>query len=78
MVVTKKSGNTLTVTRHANGTTAAAHSAGANVRPAFDQRGTGFARTFNNPDVLNASGGDGTDIGSFELQDIIFRNGFEL
>jgi VCBS repeat-containing protein len=33
-----------------------------------DQRGDGFARTFNDPDVANASGGDGTDIGAFEVQ----------
>jgi hypothetical protein len=68
MVVTNKSGNSLTVTRAANSTTAAAHSAGANLFPAFDQRGTGFPRTFNDPNVPNASGGDGTDIGAFEVQ----------
>src|SRR5205085_11610676 len=33
-----------------------------------DQRGTGFARTFDDPSVPNANGGDGTDIGAFELQ----------
>ena len=35
---------------------------------AADQRSTGFARTFDNPAVPNASGGDGTDIGAFEVQ----------
>jgi CSLREA domain-containing protein len=33
-----------------------------------DQRGSGFGRTFDNPNVPNAGGGDGTDIGAFELQ----------
>ena len=33
-----------------------------------DQRGTGFSRTYDNPSVANASGGDGTDIGAFEVQ----------
>jgi CSLREA domain-containing protein len=33
-----------------------------------DQRGAGFARTFDDPNVPNASGGDGTDIGAFEVQ----------
>jgi hypothetical protein len=33
-----------------------------------DQRGLGLARTFDNPSVPNAAGGDGTDIGAFELQ----------
>jgi CSLREA domain-containing protein len=31
-----------------------------------DQRGTGFARTVDDPLVPNAAGGDGTDIGAFE------------
>jgi hypothetical protein len=35
-------------------------------RLATDQRGTGFARTFDYP-FTNASGGDGTDVGAFEL-----------
>ncbi|MFL6519999.1 MAG: choice-of-anchor Q domain-containing protein [Chthoniobacterales bacterium] len=35
---------------------------------ATDQRDTGFARTFDDPAVLNAPGGDGTDIGAFEAQ----------
>jgi CSLREA domain-containing protein len=39
MVVVGKASNTLTVTRHANGTTAATHTAGAAVNAAFDQRG---------------------------------------
>ena len=33
-----------------------------------DQRGTGFARTFDDPVIANAAGGDGTDVGAFELQ----------
>ncbi len=33
-----------------------------------DQRGTGFLRTFNDPNVPPASGGDNTDIGAFEVQ----------
>ncbi len=33
---------------------------------AFDQRGTGFARTVDQPNVANA--GDGTDVGAFEVQ----------
>jgi hypothetical protein len=33
-----------------------------------DQRGPGFVRTFDNPSIPNATGGDGTDIGSFEVQ----------
>ena len=35
---------------------------------ATDQRGPAFARTFDNPAIANASGGDGTDIGAFEVQ----------
>ena len=31
-----------------------------------DQRGSGFPRTFDNPAIPNAAGGDGTDIGAFE------------
>src|SRR5207244_5627491 len=31
-----------------------------------DQRGAGFARTFDDPSVPNATGGDGTDIGALE------------
>jgi hypothetical protein len=33
-----------------------------------DQRGTGFARAFDDPAIPNAVGGDGTDIGAFEVQ----------
>jgi hypothetical protein len=33
-----------------------------------DQRGSGFARTMDLTNVQNATGGDGTDIGAFELQ----------
>jgi serine protease AprX len=33
-----------------------------------DQRGSGFPRVFDNPSIGNASGGDGTDMGAFELQ----------
>ena len=35
---------------------------------ATDQRGTGFARTVDISFVTNAPGGDGTDIGAFEVQ----------
>ncbi len=35
---------------------------------ATDQRGVGFGRTFDDPTVTNAVGGDGTDIGAFEVQ----------
>jgi CSLREA domain-containing protein len=33
-----------------------------------DQRGAGFPRAFDDPSIGNSSGGDGTDIGAFELQ----------
>lgn len=33
-----------------------------------DQRGAGFPRVVNDPAIPNASGGDGTDIGAFEVQ----------
>jgi CSLREA domain-containing protein len=33
-----------------------------------DQRGEGFARKFDDPNVTNASSLDGTDIGAFEMQ----------
>jgi hypothetical protein len=56
LIVTGRSGNQLTVTRAANGTSAAAHSSGAGVNPAFDQRGSGFPR----------SSGAGLDLGAFE------------
>ena len=35
-----------------------------------DQRGSGFARTFDDPAIPNATGDDGTDIGAFELQPV--------
>jgi CSLREA domain-containing protein len=35
---------------------------------ATDQRGAGFARTFDDPAMANAVDGDGTDIGAFEVQ----------
>ena len=35
---------------------------------AFDQRGAGFARTFDDSAIPNATGGDGTDVGAFEAQ----------
>ena len=56
MIVTGKSGNTLTVTRAANSTLANGHANGAVVNPAFDQRGAGFPRKF----------GTQIDIGAFE------------
>ena len=34
---------------------------------ASDQRGPGFARTFDDPNTPNAVGGDGTDAGAFEV-----------
>src|ERR1051325_1085094 len=33
-----------------------------------DQRGPGFARKFDFPSIGNAAGGDGTDIGAYEVQ----------
>ena len=33
-----------------------------------DQRGPGFVRTFDSASIANATGGDGTDIGAFEVQ----------
>lgn len=33
-----------------------------------DQRGSGFVRTFDDSSIANANGGDGTDIGAFEVQ----------
>ena len=33
-----------------------------------DQRGEGFPRTFDVPRIRNARGGDGTDVGAFELR----------
>ena len=67
MLVTAKTGNALTVTRHVNGTAANAHSDLAPVFPAFDQRG--FLRTVNSDAAAPlAVGGDDTDIGAYELQ----------
>ncbi len=43
-------------------------SAGITGPLATDQRGAGFPRTFNDQGIANASGGDGTDIGAFEVQ----------
>ena len=62
MVVKCSSGNTLDVTRGANGTTATAHSTGADVNPPFDQRGTGFRR------VAFTISDTSLDIGAFEVQ----------
>ena len=33
-----------------------------------DQRGPDFVRAFDDPSIANANGGDGTDIGAFEVQ----------
>ncbi|MGI9068613.1 MAG: Calx-beta domain-containing protein, partial [Pyrinomonadaceae bacterium] len=63
MVVTSKVGNTLTITRGANGTTAAAHAGGAAVNTAFDQRGAGFTRKADGPDANTTQT---LDIGAFE------------
>ena len=65
MVVVAKGGNTLTVTRGVNGTTATSHAQGALVGSAFDQRSTGFPRTVDYISIANA--GDGTDIGAIEF-----------
>ena len=35
-----------------------------------DQRGPGFVRTFDSASIANANGGDGTDIGAFEVQPV--------
>jgi hypothetical protein len=45
-------------------------SAGLTGNLSSDQRGTGFPRTFDDPATPNATGGDGTDIGAFELQTV--------
>jgi hypothetical protein len=66
MLVTAKAANVLTVTRGANGTTAAPHGA-VGVFPATDQRG--FLRTVNfDLAAPLAIGGDDTDIGAYESQ----------
>jgi hypothetical protein len=44
------------------------NSATSNGTPATDQRDAGFPRIYDNPNVANASGGDGSDIGAFEVQ----------
>jgi hypothetical protein len=43
-----------------------------------DQRGTGFPRTFDDPAVAPATGGDNTDIGAFELQPLRITAGDSL
>ena len=63
MVVTSKVGNTLNVTRGANGTTATAHAGGAGVNLAVDQRGAGFPRKADGPDADTIQT---LDIGAFE------------
>jgi CSLREA domain-containing protein len=45
-------------------------SAGLTGNLSTDQRGTGFPRTFDDPATPNATGGDGTDIGAFEVQTV--------
>ena len=41
-----------------------------------DTRGTGYARTVD-VGLANAVGGDGSDIGAFEIQDVIFVSNFD-
>jgi hypothetical protein len=54
---------------HAPLTGSAAIDAGKNFAAGTnDQRGPGFVRTFDNASTANANGGDGTDIGAFEVQ----------
>ena len=64
MLITGRSGNTLTVVRGAHGTAAAAHASGAGVNLAFDQRGPGFSR---NTKWKAAAASRRVDIGAFEL-----------
>jgi len=65
MIVTARTGNTLTVTRGAYSTTAASHSNGANVYAAVDQRGLPRPVNFDgNPPAA----GDDSDIGAYEQQ----------
>ena len=66
MVAISKMGNVLTVTRAANGTSAASHSQGAILGSAFDQRGAGFPRSVDYPQFSNAAV-DGADIGATEF-----------
>src|SRR5262249_40095581 len=54
---------------HALLTGSPAIDAGKNFTAAtMDERGPGFVRTSDNPSVGNANGGDGTDIGAYEVQ----------
>jgi Chlamydia polymorphic membrane protein (Chlamydia_PMP) repeat len=54
---------------HAPLTGSPAIDAGKNFTSASrDQRGAGFVRTFDDPSIANANGGDGTDIGANEVQ----------
>ena len=66
MVVVSKLLNVLTVTRGANGTTAASHLDLAPVYAAFDQRG--FSRTVNFDLIAPVVPYDDTDIGAYERQ----------
>src|ERR1051325_6056953 len=68
MIVNAAASNSLTVTRGANGTTATAHGAGPSIYAPFDQRGLGFPRLFDNPNIAPAPFGDNSDIGAFERQ----------
>lgn len=43
-----------------------------------DQRGAGFARIYDNLFAPNVTGGDGTDIGAFEVQGICPCDGIEM
>ncbi len=65
MLVVSKAANVLTVTRGANGSTAASHLSGANVLAATDQRG--YARPANF-DGAPPAAGDDSDIGAYEQQ----------
>jgi CSLREA domain-containing protein len=66
-------GSTMT---HALQNNSAAIDAGV-AQNSTDQRGPGFLRTIDLA-AINAIGGDGTDIGAFEVQsDVLFKNGFE-
>jgi hypothetical protein len=44
------------------------NSATSNGTPATDQRDSGFPRIYDDPGVANAAGGDGSDIGAYEVQ----------
>ena len=70
MVVTSKVGNTLTVTRGANSTTAAAHANAVSVFPSSSTDQRGGNRPFDLAESVygNAAGGDGSDIGAYEVQ----------